>query len=76
MSASSRVLDPVCGMLIEPAQAAGVREHRGATWYLCSDGCLVKFDADADAYIAATRVDAYRVWMTDEFPGMGTARDA
>jgi YHS domain-containing protein len=76
MSTSSRVLDPVCGMMIEPASAAGSREHRGQTYHLCSQGCIAKFDADADAYIAATRVDAYRVWMTDEFPGTDSVRDA
>ena len=66
MSTASRVLDPVCGMMIDPAEAAGVREHRGTTWHLCSAGCLAKFDADADAYIAASTMDGARVWESPE----------
>lgn len=70
MTFSARVLDPVCGMLIEPGRAIASREHRGETYHLCSEGCLLKFDADADAYIAATRLDEYRTWVTDEHPRM------
>lgn len=51
------VIDPVCGMTLEQLQAPYVREHSGATWYLCSHACCLKFDADADAYIAAARLD-------------------
>jgi len=30
------VKDPVCGMVIEPASAAGKAEHAGETYYFCS----------------------------------------
>jgi YHS domain-containing protein len=63
MATLDQVMDPVCGMLIDPAVAAGSREHRGQTYHLCSPGCLVKFDGDADAYIAASRVEGYRTWQ-------------
>ena len=43
-------------MRIEPAAAADTREHREVTYYFCSAWCATKFDADADAYIAASRV--------------------
>jgi P-type Cu+ transporter len=36
-------LDPVCGMTVDPARAAGQREHDGATYYFCSEGCVAKF---------------------------------
>ena len=54
---SHLVIDPVCGMTISIMQAPYFREHSGATWYLCSSECCLKFDADADAYIAAARLD-------------------
>jgi P-type Cu+ transporter len=54
---SSRVIDPVCGMTISTLEAPYSREHSGATWYLCSIECCMKFDADAVAYIAAARLD-------------------
>ena len=43
-------------MRIDPAAAADTREHRDVTYYFCSAWCATKFDADADAYIAASRV--------------------
>jgi YHS domain-containing protein len=43
-------------MRVEPAAAAETRHHGGATYYFCSAWCARKFDADADAYIAASRL--------------------
>jgi YHS domain-containing protein len=40
------VTDPVCGMQIEPLQAAATRTHEGVTFYFCSQGCAKEFDAD------------------------------
>jgi len=42
--------DPVCGMPVEPDQAAGMRQVRGRTFYLCSADCLAKFDRDPEGY--------------------------
>jgi P-type Cu+ transporter len=47
-------LDPVCGMTVDPARAAGQAEHEGATYYFCSKGCLAKFTADPKRYLSAT----------------------
>ena len=44
-------LDPVCGMTLDPAKAAGSHEHRGTTYYFCGKGCLAKFRADAEKYL-------------------------
>jgi Cu+-exporting ATPase len=44
--------DPVCGMTVDPARAAGHLEHDGTTYYFCSKGCLAKFAADPDRYLA------------------------
>lgn len=35
--------DPICGMQIEKATAAGVFEHEGTIYYFCSPGCLETF---------------------------------
>lgn len=40
-----RVTDPICGMSIDPAKAAGTSERDGETYYFCSLGCKEKFDA-------------------------------
>lgn len=76
MTTSEHVLDPVCGMLIPPSRAAGTRVHRDTTYHLCSLGCLAKFDADADAYIAATRVEEYRTWRASVFTPVNSPPEA
>src|SRR5262249_13176806 len=39
--------DPVCGMEVDPARAAGRLERDGQMYYFCSQHCLEKFRADA-----------------------------
>jgi YHS domain-containing protein len=48
--------DPVCGMRVDPTAAADTRQHKGTTYYFCSPWCGRKFDGDADAYLAASRL--------------------
>ncbi len=52
-----RVLDPVCGMMIDPATAAAKSEYKGATTYFCMEGCKQKFDADPDSYTRTSSAD-------------------
>ena len=42
--------DPVCGMQVNPAQAAAQRSHQGKTYYFCSPGCAAKFDQNPERY--------------------------
>jgi len=42
------VKDPVCGMDVDPAGAAGSEEHSGNSYYFCSKGCLEKFRASPE----------------------------
>ena len=44
------VLDPVCGMKIDPANAAGSSVHNGQTTNFCSTHCKTKFDTNPAAY--------------------------
>ncbi len=44
------VKDPICGMMIDPATAAGSSEHEGQTYYFCGAGCKTAFDADPAKY--------------------------
>lgn len=48
--ASQAALDPVCGMSVEPADAAGTLEHDGITYAFCSTHCVTKFKANPDQY--------------------------
>ena len=38
--ANSAFTDPVCGMAVDPATAAGAHAHAGTTYYFCSRHCL------------------------------------
>jgi Cu+-exporting ATPase len=43
-------IDPVCGMTVEPARAAGSVEHAGKTYYFCSQHCVKKFQVRPEYY--------------------------
>lgn len=47
------VIDPVCGMAINPAHAAQTRDGDGKTVYLCSNDCALQFDRDPQHYLLA-----------------------
>jgi len=46
-------LDPVCGMTVDSEEAAGWTEFAGKKYYFCSQGCLLKFEADPARYLEA-----------------------
>jgi Cu+-exporting ATPase len=48
-------LDPVCGMTVDPARAAGSFDYEGTTYYFCSKACLAKFSADPARFLAGAR---------------------
>jgi Cu+-exporting ATPase len=44
-------LDPVCGMTVNPAQAAGRHEYAGKTYYFCCEHCRSRFAANPQSYL-------------------------
>ena len=44
-------IDPVCGMTVQPASAAGSYTYREKTYYFCATRCLEKFRTDPDYYL-------------------------
>lgn len=48
---SAEAHDPVCGMTVDPAKAAGQVVHQGETYYFCSKGCAAKFEANPEKYL-------------------------
>jgi YHS domain-containing protein len=53
-SQANMAKDPVCGMDVDPAQAAGQSEYKGQTYYFCSSGCKKQFDKDPEQYVGHT----------------------
>jgi Cu+-exporting ATPase len=42
--------DPVCGMRVDPEDAAASVEYEGETYYFCSEVCRDAFVADPASY--------------------------
>ncbi|HEV7667788.1 MAG TPA: heavy metal translocating P-type ATPase [Thermoanaerobaculia bacterium] len=51
-ASAETVLDPVCGMTVNPATAKHRAEHGGRTYFFCSAGCREKFEKDPEKYLA------------------------
>jgi len=49
----NNVIDPVCGMKVDPDKAVGSSAYEGQKYYFCSRGCETKFDADPKKYTSA-----------------------
>jgi Cu+-exporting ATPase len=47
------MIDPICGMEVEPSTAAGKHEHNGQTYYFCSVHCLELFKKDPERFLKA-----------------------
>src|SRR5215212_6853800 len=46
-------VDPICGMTVDPASAAGTSERDGVRYYFCAPGCKQKFDAGVAGEVVA-----------------------
>jgi P-type Cu+ transporter len=49
--AGATVIDPVCGMTVDPATTPHKHTHQGHPYYFCSAGCRSKFAADPAKYL-------------------------
>ena len=49
--APAKSVDPVCGMTVDPARAAGHVDYQGQTYYFCGRGCVEKFRANPAEFI-------------------------
>jgi Cu+-exporting ATPase len=45
------LIDPVCGMKVDPHAGKPTHEYQGHTYHFCSDGCQAKFAADPERYL-------------------------
>ena len=54
---SKAEIDPVCGMNVDPHNAAGESEFNETSYYFCSTHCKTKFDSDPDSYLGNKKVE-------------------
>jgi Cu+-exporting ATPase len=52
MATVAKVMDPVCGMMVDPLSAAGKFDHDGTTYYFCNPRCEERFRGDPDGYLS------------------------
>jgi Cu+-exporting ATPase len=49
--------DPVCGMTVDPKNAAGKTEYGGIVYYFCSSGCKRAFDKDPAKFAGQSKAE-------------------
>ncbi len=42
--------DPICGMEVDEAKAAGSSTYKGKNYYFCASHCKTAFDANPEQY--------------------------
>ena len=47
----AKVIDPVCKMNIDQANAAAESEYKGQKYYFCARACKIAFDRNPDKYL-------------------------
>ena len=45
------IVDPVCGMTVDPETSKHRYDYRGNTYHFCSTGCRTKFEAAPQQYL-------------------------
>lgn len=51
------MVDPVCGMTVEPSEAAAAWDHEGKTYYFCSVACFERFRSDPRGHLDKAPAD-------------------
>src|SRR5437867_443790 len=54
-------VDPVCGMTVDPAHAAGSYSYHGKTYYFCNPSCLERFRSAPETFVHETEAAKPRV---------------
>jgi YHS domain-containing protein/uncharacterized membrane protein YraQ (UPF0718 family) len=54
---TDRAIDPVCGMTVDPATAAAIRNHDGRDYFFCATRCAETFDSDPGRYASASSTE-------------------
>jgi Cu+-exporting ATPase len=52
------VKDAVCGMEIDPKDAAAISDYEGTTYYFCAIACKERFDAEPAKFLGTAEVPA------------------
>jgi Cu+-exporting ATPase len=68
--AKDGVIDPVCGMTVDPNAGKPHADHQGQTYHFCCNGCRTKFLADPEKYLAKRKPEPAAAGAIDPVCGM------
>ena len=66
-------IDPICGMTVDPATAAGSHDHQGQRYYFCGLFCLERFKANPEQAILARPASSAKPTTRRPLPMMQSA---
>lgn len=66
---ASTVIDPVCGMHVDPAGGKPTAEHGGVSYHFCSPSCKEKFQSDPERYLDPDKRAAAEAARDSAAPG-------
>jgi Cu+-exporting ATPase len=55
------VRDPVCGMWIEPEDAADILLYKEKIFYFCAPGCKIAFEKEPEKFISENQKNESRM---------------
>ena len=67
---TAKLMDPVCGLRLDPATVAGSSEYAGRTFYFPSAACKAEFDAQPERLASRGGVDP-SLGRATRNPGIG-----
>ena len=57
-----RVVDPVCGMKVDPCSTELTADYEDKRFYFCTDGCLKAFEINPAKYKNTTAARKKGIW--------------
>jgi len=48
---TNTIIDPVCGMKVDPTKTDLVATHQGYSYHFCAEGCRKAFEANPKKYL-------------------------
>lgn len=62
-SINHKVVDPVCGMRVDPESAAARTCYNGVRFYFCAEGCKKAFTESPDKYVTKKRKGIWQRYL-------------
>ena len=62
VASKNTVIDPVCGMAVDPCKTELTTEYEDKRFYFCAAGCLKAFEKNPDKYKNVTSARKKGIW--------------